>query len=221
MNKKKVRSFIVVLIILAALGASVSPAAATPKPTSAEAICAGQFTDKFTLGANCWDKFSGKWFVKNGKFQTRGVASAYATTGQKGVHSNFVYTARMKRRGCTTCYNFLLFRGTPAPLGSLNSWASSYMFMYSNAGKFTVYKIINSLGTILITETDSPAINKGGWNKLQIRANGTSFKFFINGTQVGTISDGTLPSGRVGIGMYRNSDTTGHKLLVDWAKLVK
>ena len=44
-------------------------------------------------------------------------------------------------------------------------------------------------------------------------------RFYINGTLVLTVTDPSLTSGRVGIGMYRSADSTGDELLVDWATL--
>jgi hypothetical protein len=51
-------------------------------------------------------------------------------------------------------------------------------------------------------------------------AQGSQFKFYINGYLVWSGTDSTFPNGQVGIGMYRAPNTTGNKLLVDWAKLV-
>jgi len=50
-------------------------------------------------------------------------------------------------------------------------------------------------------------------------ADGSTLKFYINGTLVWKGSDAALTHGKVGIGMYRDAASTGNKLYVDWAKL--
>ena len=48
---------------------------------------------------------------------------------------------------------------------------------------------------------------------------GTALKVSINGTLVWSGTDTEFSTGRVGIGMYRDSSSTGNRLDVDWATL--
>jgi hypothetical protein len=77
----------------------------------------------------------------------------------------------------------------------------------------------NNDGTVAALKewTTSSAIVVGGWNTLKVVANGTSLKYYINGSLVWSGSDSTLKTGTVGFGFYRDSDAG--TLLVDWAKL--
>ncbi|MEK6223031.1 MAG: hypothetical protein N2D54_12370, partial [Chloroflexota bacterium] len=96
--KMKSSRFFSILFILAALiivGVSATPAIASPQSTDAQALCPNKLKDSFSKSAKCWDKFSGKWFLKNGKLQTRGLVNKYANVGKIGRFSNFTYTARI------------------------------------------------------------------------------------------------------------------------------
>jgi hypothetical protein len=68
--------------------------------------------------------------------------------------------------------------------------------------------------------TESSAIIQGGnFNVLKVIADGSNLYFYINGTLVWSGSDYSLSSGRVGLGMYRDTDTTGNQFQADWARL--
>ncbi|MEK6223135.1 MAG: hypothetical protein N2D54_12895 [Chloroflexota bacterium] len=225
MRFRRLFPILLVGLVLIVLGSFATPAFAGETHSDGagigtEGTCPGKFYDRFTFNAKCWVKQSGKWFLNNGKFQTRGVKSKYATISRKGQYSTLTYKVRMKRKGCVTCYNNIWVRGDPSPLHPVNFWNSGYMFLYSNAGKFTVWEFNSGAGHILKGETVSVAIIKGGWNVLKVTAKGSSLKFYINGTLLWSGVDSTLSGGKVGIGMYRNADA-GDKLLVDWARLVK
>jgi hypothetical protein len=114
----------------------------------------------------------------------------------------------------------LYIRGTPNPLDSYYDWNKGYRFAYTNTGYINVGKLVNGNWTYLQNWTSRSAINKNGWNTLKVTASGSSLKFYINGSLVWSGSDSALARGRVGIGMYRSSTSTGDLLQVDWAKLV-
>jgi hypothetical protein len=63
----------------------------------------------------------------------------------------------------------------------------------------------------------------GGWNTLQVVANGSYLYYYINGTLVWAGSDTSITSGQVALAMdnFENSVTPGDQLLVDWAILNK
>ena len=112
-------------------------------------------------------------------------------------------------------------RGTPTPLWGNNHWDTGYTFQYTRDGSYMIYKSANGSATVLKGWTSSSAINTGSaWNTLRVVANGTTIYFYINGTYIGAITNTSLTSGRVGIGVYASlySTTTG-TYYVDWAKL--
>ena len=63
------------------------------------------------------------------------------------------------------------------------------------------------------------AVHVDDWNTLKVVVNGTSLKFYINGTLVWTGTSTTVLAGQVGLAMYRGAGSTGNFLNVDWAKL--
>jgi hypothetical protein len=165
-------------------------------PCYSERPCQG-FDSQFNGSADGWGAHSGTWYVD----------STY-------------HQVRLRRSGCDFCANRLLVRGTPNPLQSDNWWYTQYAFQYSRDGDYSVWKEIAGSSTALKSWTYSSAINQGtAWNTLRVVTSGTSLYFYINGTLVWSGSDSSLSSGRVGIGMYRSSSSSGDKLSVNWATL--
>jgi hypothetical protein len=59
----------------------------------------------------------------------------------------------------------------------------------------------------LIDDTRSPAIQSGtSWNRLVVRAQGPEILVFINGQQVGKVSDETLQTGTLALGVGKRQD---------------
>jgi C1A family cysteine protease len=179
------------------------------------------FNSQFTSSAIGWVAHKGTWNVSGGYYKTAGAGSQkVASASYSTLYAKLTYTAKMKRFGCTTCVNMLYIRGTPNPLDSYYDWNKGYRFAYTNTGYINVGKLVNGNWTYLQNWTSRSAINKNGWNTLKVTASGSSLKFYINGSLVWSGSDSALARGRVGIGMYRSSTSTGDLLQVDWAKLV-
>jgi hypothetical protein len=87
-------------------------------------------------------------------------------------------------------------------------------------GQYSVWKSVGGTLTPLQSWTNTSAIHTGNaWNELRVYANGSNFRFFINGTQVWSGSDSSLSSGRVGLGMYKSSTSSSDGFYVDWATL--
>ncbi len=76
---------------------------------------------------------------------------------------------------------------------------SAYMFQISTDGYFSVLKQVNGAAPELLQDwTFSPAI-RSGVNVLLASAQGTSLRFYINGTPVWSGADTSLTSGRIGL----------------------
>jgi hypothetical protein len=179
-----------------------------------------RFDSQFNGSAPGWESHSGTWTVDSNYYSTAGLAGTSSSASYTADFNNFDYQARLWRNGCDGCANRLIIRGTPAPLDSGNNWNRSYLFQYTRNGSYSVWKAVAGSYTPLQGWTSSSAINQGSaWNTLRVVANGSSLYFYINGTLVWGGSDTSLTSGRVGIGMYRSSDSTGDRLWVDWATL--
>jgi hypothetical protein len=158
--------------------------------------------------------------VSSGFYTTLGLAGTSASASYNANYADFDYEVKLWRNGCDTCANRIIVRGTPLPLDSSNHWYAEYTFQYNRDGVFSVYKRINGVSTALQEWTSSSAINQGdAWNVLRVIASGEYLYYYINGTLVWWGSDYSLSSGRVGIGMYRSTESTGDQLWVDWATL--
>lgn len=176
----------------------------------------GGFNSQFKGSATGWGSHSGVWYVNNEYLYTEGLSSNGSSVSYNATFTNFDYQVRLWRaEGCDDCANRIMVRGTPTPLGSTNWWNTGYVFQYTRNGSYSIYKVVNGSRTALKSWTSSSAINKASaWNTLRVVANGTTIHFYINGTYMGAITNTSLTSGRVGIGVY----STG-TYYVDWAKL--
>lgn len=109
-------------------------------------------------------------------------------------YSDFYYSAKMKRIGGRTDENQaawgILFR---------RSGKNYYSFRLNDLQEYSV-QIHNQEGfaTDLIGWTKSPFVETDEFNELTVIAEGSDLYFFINGTPVGTISDGTYSEGNIG-----------------------
>lgn len=177
------------------------------------------FYSPFTSDMTDWVAHKGIWGLEGSNFiSTPGVASKAATISHVNDYTTLTYEVRMRRYGCNGCANVIAIRGNPV-LDAVGWWKTEYTFDYTNNGLFSIWKDNNGTYTALKNWTTTSAINQGGWNVLKVTASGSTLKFYINGTLVWSGADSAYASGRVGIGMYRNSTSMGDKLYVDWAQL--
>ena len=175
---------------------------------------------QFNGSAAGWYSHSGTWYVGSQYIYTSGLADSWSSASYIDSFSNFDYQARMIRYGCEWCTNYIVFRGTPYPLTANNNWYHEYKLQYSNDGSYSVWKRVAGGSAVALKGwTYTSAINQGGWNTLRVVADGTSLSFYINGTYIWSTTDSSLSSGRAGVGMYRDADSTGNELQVDWARL--
>jgi hypothetical protein len=177
------------------------------------------FYSPFTSDAAGWVIHKGTWSLESSNyFTTTGVAGKASTISHINDYSTLTYEVRMKRTGCVGCANTLAIRGNPV-LDATGWWKTEYTFDYTNNGLFSVWKDNNGTYTALKNWTSTTAISQGGWNTLKVTASGSTLKFYINGILVWSGTDSAYASGRVGIGMYRSTTSTGDKLYVDYAQL--
>lgn len=177
------------------------------------------FYSPFTTEAVGWFVHKGLWNLESSNyFTTLGVARYAATISHQGNYNTLTYEVRMKRAGCVSCANVIAIRGNPE-LDATGWWNTEYTFDYTNNGYISVWRDSYGTYTPLLNWTYSSAIVQGGWNTLKVKADGPYLYFYINNTLVWSGYDGAYPSGRVGIGMYRNATSTGDKLYVDFARL--
>ncbi len=181
------------------------------------------FHSGFNGSSAPWAPISGNWTTSDIHFRAENptinsfASASYGSTS----YNNFVYTARIKRSGCTTCSSRLFVRGTPYTLMANKNWRNAYSFNIASNGQFSIWETVNGVEnpTPLAPWTVHSAINTGeSWNVFKVIANGSSLYFYINGVLVWSVADTSLSSGNVGVGMYRASDAWD-VLAVDWAQL--
>jgi len=182
---------------------------------------ASGFNSQFNGSTAGWTAVKGWWGILDGTFfYSNGKANYGASTKYSaGTFAKLDFKVRMLRsEGGDTLANRIIIRGTPLPLDNTGWWNDAYYFQYTREGSISVWKCINGVSSALLDWTSSSAVNQGSaWNTLRVVANGTSLRFFVNGTLVWSGSDADLQSGKVGIGFYR--DDIASKLKVDWAAL--
>jgi hypothetical protein len=91
------------------------------------------------------------------------------------------------------------------------------MFQYTNAGYFSVWKVVDGVFSPVVGWTYSPTIVPFGWNTLKVVANGDNMEFYINGVLHAAGSDSTHSVGKVALSMWRAG--TKAPLIVDWVKV--
>jgi len=177
------------------------------------------FNSQFTYDDLGWNEVKGTWSVVSGNYRTTGIPGKVSSSGYAYRYPTLDYQARLKRLGCQTCANRLYIRGRWAPLNSDFWWYRGYFFQYTNNQYFSVWKTINGVSTELIGWTYYGGIKPNTWNKLRVKASGSTLKFYINGALIWSGSDRSLSTGTVGIGMQRDTTSSGNYFDVDWATL--
>ncbi len=158
----------------------------------------------------------GTWQYSASSVYTTGTANRVSSASYNQTFTNFTYQARLKRVSATGNSSGLVVRGTPS-FGTDNDWKTAYEFLYRQDGTFSVWRGVNGKWAALKNWTASPAIVKNGWNTLKVTADGSNFTFYINDTLVWSGTDTAIPSGQVGLWMYRAK--TAETFEADWATL--
>jgi hypothetical protein len=178
------------------------------------------FDSQFSGSAPGWQFHAGTWwFDYDDWLTTDGVTEAWASASYQGIYGDLDYQASLWSSGCTSCQHGLMVRGTPYPLGGANRWSNGYGFYINRSGHYAVFKYLAGTAVSLQNWTPSVAIEQGeAWNVLRVVAEGSSLRFYINGSLVWTGVDPSFIGGRVGITTYRLSGSN-LRLWADWARL--
>jgi hypothetical protein len=108
--------------------------------------------------------------------------------------SDFYLTVDVeKKTGSATSNYGLVFR-----IGSGNKY---YFYISAESQDYSFFVLANDEWSMIINSTSSPRIEMQGPNQVAVLAKGSNFTFFINGEMVDQIEDGTLTSGKVGVGL--------------------
>ncbi len=177
------------------------------------------FESKFTKNAKGWTPVKGVWFITDkGYYKTNGVVNEIASAIHKTDFGMLTLETRMRRKyGEASLPNRLHFRTSPVALDANGQWTNGYMFQYTNAGYFSVWKVVDGVFSPVVGWTYSPTIVPFGWNTLKVVANGDNMEFYINGVLHAAGSDSTHSVGKVALSMWRAG--TKAPLIVDWVKV--
>ncbi len=140
---------------------------------------------------------NGKWTVEQGVLNFDGgdkLGDAIAFIQRD--FSNFSISVDTARVSGPYSSQGVIFRAD-------NSFKNGYLFqIYSGRpGMYSVWKIVNGEFQALSHWQNSNLVKVGfeKWNKITVEAKGENLTFYINGTLVAKISDGTYKSGRIGL----------------------
>jgi hypothetical protein len=149
------------------------------------------FTDGLLSNRNGWLTNADCVFKTDGYHLTRSYL-AYAPVVDA---ANFDVTVQVTQSAGTVLAPYgLVFRRM--------SLGNYYVFGIDGNGKWTFYKALENVDSDIVSFTASPAIKQGlnAQNTLEVKAQGTHFTFFVNGTQVGQADDASLAkAGAVGV----------------------
>lgn len=213
------KAFLLILALI--LMSATLMTASVPAAYAQNALATGgNFSSNFNTNHAGWTPVYGTWYHANSAYYvSNGSANKLSSIKHAGTYGDYVYQARLKRKGaCTHCDFGLMIRGGPGHLSVEKDWKPEYWFAITKNGYFHVW-YMNTVGDITILQdwTASPEINKRGWNTLKVAASGTSLQFYINGVSVWSGTNSGLADGQVGIGFYR--DATVGQLLINSASL--
>jgi hypothetical protein len=179
------------------------------------------FNSTFTSNALGWVPVNGTWGrTTTGYYYTPGVSNFFASARNSNYYGPLTFQVRLKRVGsCTSCGNYIIIRGTPAPLAAFDkAWNKGIQFEYTNTGSFSIWRADNGAWTAIKTWTSSTTIIKNDWNILKISASAGNMKFYINGTLVWIGAVNAAPVGQIGFGTF-NTNPVANYLYVDYASI--
>lgn len=179
------------------------------------------FNSTFNGSYTGWSSNPGAaWRLYNNTYYgTGGVENKFSTTRFTKAYTNFDYQVRVKRIGGDDAYNAVCVRMGFSFNPDNNGWYPGYCFGYYDDGWVYILEITASDVPIQILDVISSAVVPYGWNTLRVVANGSHFKYYINGTLIHEFDDSSCSSGYVGLMMQKFYGSGSTTFYADWAKL--
>jgi len=187
-------------------------------------ISATGFNTQFNGSTGGWKrKAGGTWSIVSGSYYgTQGINGKITSAYYPATYCSFDYSARVKRDDFEDGVIALAVRMGNKVLASDYTWYPGYYFAIldlNEQGQYAIYRLEKDGNLVELQPwTPSTAIKRTGWNVMRVIGKGSSFKFYLNGTLVKTLTDGKFKSGQVGIVMDKHA-ASSIKTLADWAKL--
>lgn len=157
------------------------------------------FSDSLKTNNGMWANENGCQFKSDGYHVSQGY-DCYAPAGD--FQDAQVTVTAAQDVGRTDAYYGLVFRRVSS--GNL------YFLDVTSDGAWAVERVVNDKSTFIVPAVKTTALHQGlgKANTLRVRMSGSHFVFFVNGTQIGQVSDTTYASGRVGVsGAITGTDT--------------
>jgi hypothetical protein len=180
------------------------------------------FYSQFNGSMNGWSTQAGQpWQVNSTMMYNTGLtqkwSSAIRDTQQ---YTDFFMTARVRQTGGSYEKNEICVRMGTQVNATVYNWYPGYCFGYQNNGYYIIHRF-NANGTVnTIQDLTSNAAITDGWNILKVSANGSEFKYSINGVLLKTFTDTTFAQGYVGF-QWARMGSYDVQYQVDWAKLIE
>jgi len=186
---------IVVVVVLLLGGAGAAIAAISSRSTTV------LFQDALTSDSGHWPSTASCTFQSDGYHILDGHI-CYADTDNFGNADISVQLQQVSGTG-DNAYSGVAVRRV--------SQGNLYTFGITTGGQWAFVKTVNDEQTALGGSPQaSGAIHKGlgSSNTLEVRAHGSHFDLFVNGTQVGAVDDSTFSTGRCGLFADQGIETT-------------
>lgn len=189
-------------------------ATATPRPTATptpQPQLVTVFQDPLTSNRNGWYDGSNCTFQSDGYH----IRNGYECFAPIGSQSSVNISVQVKQIHGTDVDYGIGFRS--------NGPQTEYYMYIADNGVWSVIKTINGRLSTLVSKTASGAIHQGldQVNTLEVDCSGSTFAFFINGVRVGSATDSSLPSGKIGLQVDPNSIGTGLEVVYTNFKVTK
>jgi hypothetical protein len=129
----------------------------------------------------------------------RFVAVAPSTSASAG---DVVVTGTFRKTGGPAGggYGLMVRDQGTGPRDGVDQGGRYYVFEAGDKGEIGAWRREGDRWVDLVPWTRSEAVHPAAArNELELRANGARLTFLVNGTQVASIEDATLPAGRVGV----------------------
>ncbi len=177
----------------------------TPRPTELNIDWPVVLSDSFNDNSKGWllgnwnDEFvKGTISVSGGKYRWALAAKQgvyyWSAPGQRELKDFYVSVDVEKTSGYTDAGFGLIFR--------VSDQGGYFFTIDSDDGNFQV-DLAKDGWSGLKERTASDKINSSGVNRIAVLAEGSSFTFYINGVEVCSLVNGSLPRGIVGLGVVQ------------------
>lgn len=168
---------------------TVASVTSTPTPTASPTPDGLPYSEDFNDGtADNWTVKSGSWSVSNGVYSQSTASErrgAYYSNGS--TWDDYIYSADIEVEDVIAG---LAYRITD----SMNDY---YVFRFVYPSSFNVGKVVDGDWTLLYNCTSYTPTED--MLQMKVKADGNSFTFYADDTQIGTLTDNTHSSGTVGL----------------------